>query len=417
MLWIYAINNIITILVFIWYSKTLFVQANYPKKSIAMILLILIALKIVFNLFHSVQINMLVSILTYLGIAHSYFNGSITKKIVFIGFFMIVSFASEMVTYIFLRPILGIVGFQVNSPYFLFFGNILSILILVLLLYMITKMKDIKGMIDNKGLWYFSACPVMSIIIIFSMFSSSMLQTFPALCFYILIGIIMFNIIMCKGFLEIIKSKNIQIEHEKIKNQELHYQLLEEKIDNTKQLIHDIKKHVNILKGYTISNDFIKIKSYIDELSDEIKNEEVIVVTGNQLIDLSLNANKNIFLDNSIDIKYDVRIRDVHPISDLDFNIIFSNILDNAIESCIKTNGHFIKIKLDKVDGNVILKVINPCSYVNANYETTKRDRMNHGYGINIINKIVRKYDGIATFKFEEKNSAFISCVVFAMNR
>ncbi|MEG0093392.1 MAG: GHKL domain-containing protein [Erysipelotrichaceae bacterium] len=274
-------------------------------------------------------------------------------------------------------------------------------------------MNVIKDMVDNKGLWYFITFPVISVIIIYIIVNSNLLEMDPMLCILISFGIILFNIIICVGFVDIIKSKNLQIENEKLKSQKLHNLLLEEKIDNTKQFIHDFKKHINILNGFVNCQDYDKLKEYLEELTTEFKNDEAFVITGNRLIDLSLNANKKILMEHSIDVKYDVKIKNSYPVSDLDFNIVFSNILDNAIESCINTKGHFIKIKLDKKNDLIILKIINPCFHVNENYETMKKNDEYHGYGIKNIKKIVQKYNGVATFDFNKENNVFVSTVIF----
>lgn len=208
------------------------------------------------------------------------------------------------------------------------------------------------------------------------------------------------------------QSKDRQIKDEEQKSQELHYMLLEEKVESSKKFIHDFKKHINMINAYVYDEDWDKLKVYLNELSTEIKKDESFVLTGNKLIDLCLHANKDALTTNTIEIKHDIKIKDVSPVTEFDFNIVFSNILDNAIESCIRTNGHFIKIKLDKTNDLVVLKVINPCLEVKENFETLK-DENEHGYGISNIKKIVEKYDGSATFKFDKEQSVFISTIIF----
>lgn len=222
--------------------------------------------------------------------------------------------------------------------------------------------------------------------------------------------------IICIGFSNIIESKNIQIENEKLKNQELHYQLLEKKINHSKHFIHDYKKHTNLLNEYAKHNEYEKIKDYLNELSNEQNMADYFVFTGHQLIDFIINANKQKLIEYHIQIKHDVKIKDVHPISDFDFNIVFSNIFENAIESCIRCQGDFIKIKLDKVDNLIILKVFNSCNQIKSNFYTMKINQEHHGIGLQNINKISEKYDGKSTFKFDENSNLFISSIFFYVN-
>lgn len=412
MFWTYFINNLILLFLFYWYSNKLFSQEKSKRYRI-LVIVTLVTLKSIFNLYNIFQVNLLITIFTYFSISSFHFEGTITKKVIFIGFFIIVSFISEICASIFLVPLMKQYAILSNTFIHTFIGNFLSRVILFVIIYIITKINDIKNIMDTKGVWYFITFPVISIIIIYSIMHSNLLEINPTLCTIISFGIITFNIIICIGFADIIKSKNIQIENEKFKNQKLHYLLLEEKIDNTKQFVHDFKKHINILNGYINFQEFDKLKSYLNELSIEIKNEESFIITGNQIVDLSINANKNTLMEHSIEIKYDIKVKNIHPVSELDFNIAFSNIFDNAIESCIRTKGHFIKIKLRKINNLIVLKVINPCSKTKINYETSKKNKEYHGYGIKNINKIAQKYNGTATFEFDKENHIFISTVIF----
>ena len=123
-----------------------------------------------------------------------------------------------------------------------------SLLVLISFLYFVTKINNIKDTIDDKVVWYFIVAPVVSIAIIFWIVISKLLTNNPMLCMIITLCIIIYNLIICFGFADIIESKNNQIELKKLKIQELHYQLLEEKFDNSKKFMHDFKKHLNIIQ-------------------------------------------------------------------------------------------------------------------------------------------------------------------------
>lgn len=412
MIWRYVFSNTILILLFLWYNNKLFIKNN-KKNEFIPFLLFLIIIKSLINLCTSFQLNLFFSILTYLLISSYFFIGSLTKKFVFIGFYISASFISEMNAFLILNKILPSYKIIFSSLIYNMLGSLLSTMFLFIIIYIVTKVNDIKDIVDNKELWYFIMLPITSIVIIYSIMNSNMLLLDPNLCILITIGVIFFNIIICIGFVEIIKSRNIQIENEKLKSEKLHFELLEEKFDNSKRFIHDFKKHINLINGYIANNEYSKLKKYLSEVSIEIKNDENFVITGNQVIDLALSSSKEQLSQYNIDIKHDVKIKDIKCISAFDFNIVFSNILENAIESCKRTNGNFIKIKLDGNQNFIVLKVVNPCSEVNQNLETIKFHSEFHGYGIKNIDKIVRKYNGSSTFKFDKKNHLFISTVVF----
>ena len=287
--------------------------------------------------------------------------------------------------------------------------------ILGVLAYLIAKLSNVKRNDDKIHYGYFLSIPTISVFIIYTMMQSNLFDMEPMLsiiCRIISCIIVVLNVLISIKFTHVMQSKDRQIKDEEQKSQELHYMLLEEKVESSKKFIHDFKKHINMINAYVYDEDWDKLKVYLNELSTEIKKDESFVLTGNKLIDLCLHANKDALTTNTIEIKHDIKIKDVSPVTEFDFNIVFSNILDNAIESCIRTNGHFIKIKLDKTNDLVVLKVINPCLEVKENFETLK-DENEHGYGISNIKKIVEKYDGSATFKFDKEQSVFISTIIF----
>lgn len=409
MLFIYIANNLVLITLFFLYCTKLFSQKKSNKYKF-LILFVFIMAKSMVNLCGLFQINSILTITVYFAISFIFFTGTLTKRIVFIGFFLIASFISEIVSHVFLVALLDSV---INESVLIYplFGNIFSRIILIII-YLIIKLNSVKMIVDSKGLGYFIVFPIISIIIIYSLMNSSLLKTDPVLCTMISIGILVFNLIICTGFVEIINSKNVQIENEKLRSQELHYLLLEEKMENSKRFIHDFKKHINLINEYVSSQNIDKLKLYLNVLSDEVIKDDNLILTGNQLIDLLLNANRKVLSSNSITIKYDIKIKEVSPISEYDFNIIFSNILDNAIDSCIRAKGDFIKIKLNKIDGILILKIINPCLEINKNLESLKSNKEDHGYGIQNIRKIVQKYKGTTNFKFDSENSVFISTIL-----
>ena len=318
-----------------------------------------------------------------------------------------------MLSFIFLNHFMTHYGVFNNMFLRNLIGSSLSLLILGIAIYYFSKLIDIKNYTDKNEFWYFIIHPVISIIIIYAIMASEVLTKEPYLSILLIIAVIAYNITTCIGYTKIIKSKNMQIEVEKFKSKLRYHSLLEEKFDSSKRFIHDYKKHINILKGYLDSEDYIKLASYFKEISADIRSVDTFIVTGNQLVDLALNGSKKILEENSIEVKYDINIREIKPVNDYDFNIVFSNILENAIESCKRSKEGFIKIKLDKSENLIVLKIINTCHYSNVDLSTLKSDNAYHGCGIEIIQKIVKKYQGHVNFKHDRENNIFISTVVF----
>ena len=121
----------------------------------------------------------------------------------------------------------------------------------------------------------------------------------------------------------------------------------------------------------------------------------------------------------NIDIQtYDVSDieTELYGISEQEMCTIISNLLDNAIESCIKYNGDkFISLKILHEKEYILINVINTTSKTKVNYngsalKTSKEDKENHGLGTQIINDIAYKYNG--NVKYEIVDNQFIANVM-----
>lgn len=404
----YLLNNIIIILVFIWYNSKIFSYKKHDKRKNTILVIIILLAKSYLNLQNNPQFNLIMSLLTYFLITKILFNSSTLKNIFFNGCFLAVSFVSELFAYVFLEAIVSLNVMSTHTVIYQISSDLISFLLIFLFSLSIVKTNDIKKIVENKKIWYFSVFPIFLIISIYAINSLKLMNSFPLFCLLFIIGIILLNIIVCLGFTNVIQLQNMQIENEKLKTQELHYQLIEEKFENSKQFIHDIKKHTNLITMLFESNDYDKLGNYLEELNTEILREESFIISGNQLIDLIVYSKKTVLEMNSIVIKYDIKIKDIPVLTTLDFNVIFSNILDNAIESCIKSKEKFVKIKLDQVDDIVVLEVINSCDKINQNLKTSKNNEF-HGYGLKNIQKIAKKYNLICNFNYDVDNNLFTS--------
>lgn len=411
----YLINNIILLIIFYWYNSKLFKWKKVGFFQLTITLIMLLT-KCLLNLVNIPHLNLIVTIFVYFIISFLFFYGSNLKKIIFIGFFLISSFVSEIITYIIFEGMVNYIIYLKNSFINLFVGNIICSCILLLLSYYVTKVNDIRDLSDNNTITPLIILPILTILILLAETIFEIVNISPEFSILVTVILLVFNVIICLSFKEMIRLKNIQIENEKLLNKELHHQLLEEKFENSKKFVHDFKKHINVLYELVSTKEYKELEEYLNELASEIKREENFVMTGNQIVDLILHSKQSEIGQNKIEVKCEVKTKNIEPINYLDFNIIFSNIIDNAIESCVMADGHFIKIKLDRQDNIIVLKVINPCLKVSDNFKSMKNNNEYHGYGIKNIKRTAEKYNGMCNFEYDQSNSIFISTVILNTN-
>lgn len=175
----------------------------------------------------------------------------------------------------------------------------------------------------------------------------------------------------------------------------------EKEINEKSKLQHEFKNQLILIKEMDTSK---KVKNYISNLLGE--DEE----TQNKLLLSSLKDVPNGGLKGLIYYKLNHLSEDVelhiHVGSDID-QIVWDKInlndaskivgilLDNAIEAINKEDKKYLVLDLDKCDDNLIFTVSNSCTkkidFDNLDKEGYSTKGKNHGYGLPLLNDIIRK--------------------------
>ena len=120
--------------------------------------------------------------------------------------------------------------------------------------------------------------------------------------------------------------------------------------------------------------------------------------TGIPVMDALLSYKKVIAEQKGISVEYGLCPVESEIMPEQDMISLVGNLLDNAIEGAEKSVEGWIKMECRRVKGKFILLLTNSKSrdiYVTTeNMETTKEDRENHGLGIKIIHKILKRNKG-----------------------
>lgn len=219
-------------------------------------------------------------------------------------------------------------------------------------------------------------------------------------------------IIICASTLGIwVKGKLIRQEKLYLdqKEQMLHsyYQEIMNSQEKNRALIHDMKNHLLILKEYQIQGNLQRIGTYLDELSEELKNGKTKVWTGNQVIDIVLNQKKGIADENNIWMDINSEMVNKWELSDRESCSLFGNLLDNAIEACEQMEDkRWIEVTIYCQQSMVFIEIANSIKQKpeieHGRFRTRKKETERHGVGLESVKRIVEKYDGDIAYQIEE---------------
>lgn len=222
--------------------------------------------------------------------------------------------------------------------------------------------------------------------------------------------------------------------HEKIKHKASENELIEAKLKLSEernnrviQIYREIAKlshdHNNQMKViYRLLNDdkLIAAKEYLSQFVNTQPRESVFF-TGIHSIDAVLGEKNRYAIDNNISIDFDISITSISGIREIDICTILLNLLDNAIEACLKISdpsNKTIKVIIKNVNSMVFIKIENPDIPKTVHegnsifIKTSKADKEKHGFGLLIVDSVAKKYNGSLLTKNE--NGFFSSSLLLS---
>lgn len=167
--------------------------------------------------------------------------------------------------------------------------------------------------------------------------------------------------------------------------------------EKVKALRHDMKHHLNELKILASQNENKAIGKYIDDMEGFIANPNEIVSSGNTEIDSVMNYMLRRAKQELDIVNVDVQLPKAGSHA-FDINVIFGNLLENAIDAATQTKEKRLDFHVELTQGFLRLQIEN--SYNGKTEQdhgrllTTKTDKGLHGIGLENVRKIVEKYDG-----------------------
>lgn len=171
---------------------------------------------------------------------------------------------------------------------------------------------------------------------------------------------------------------------------------------------HDYHNHIQTMKAYLQMNKIEELNQYLNNLDNDLNTVDTVIKTGNVMIDAILNSKISLAKAKDINVNAKAIVPNQLKILEIDLCVIIGNLLDNAIEACLKIENEsdrFIRIYVDIFKEQLYISVQNAnggmIKKIGKTYQSTKSTN-SHGFGLKRIDNIVNKYNGYINRQNEE---------------
>ncbi|MEG2199993.1 MAG: ATP-binding protein [Anaerovorax sp.] len=194
------------------------------------------------------------------------------------------------------------------------------------------------------------------------------------------------------------------------------YEKLTKNMEETARLRHDWRHHLLLIRKYTEERDLVGLEHYLESYFEESTDEEEVPVCSNHSVDIilrhyiALAKQKGISMGVSVDIPDNLKILDYH------LCIVFGNLVENAVENCVKQENQpaFVRVKAKPVGEQLAIIVEN--SYdgeiLMDGEEFLSTKHKGGGIGISSVRSIAEEHGG--SFRISYEDHVFKVFVLFS---
>ena len=181
---------------------------------------------------------------------------------------------------------------------------------------------------------------------------------------------------------------------------------------------HDYHHHIQTMKAYRALGEDEKIDGYLNSLETDLASVDTLTKSGNVMVDAILNSKLSLAKSREIAVNAKAVVPKELGFPEMDLCVIIGNLLDNAIEACMRVEDEakrFIRVYVALKRDNLYISVTNSSGgkiqKQGKKYVSGKGE--NHGFGLMRVDKIVDRHAGY--LKRNDEDGAFTSEVMLPL--
>ena len=215
------------------------------------------------------------------------------------------------------------------------------------------------------------------------------------------------------------RENRVQLRKMKMEMLEENYRQVLQMYQEKATLLHDEKHHIRMLKEMLRAEAYEEAQKLLNDVDREIIESGTRVWSNHQMLDLLLNMKVGEAKKHEIDVE--IRVDEMSNLfmKEADICVLFSNLLDNAIEANLKIKEpekRRICLIGERKGDLLIIKLSNavnePVVLTDGQLVTTKEDKHVHGFGMESVKHVLKKYHGEYTITVSAKEFELVLFLV-----
>ena len=184
--------------------------------------------------------------------------------------------------------------------------------------------------------------------------------------------------------------------------------------ESIRSLRHDLKNHAITLRLLLGEGNIEEAIKYLGAFQEQAAAPANVYCTGNDLLDGLLRQKLSSGVEHGVDVAVSLDFRQGGFIAPFDLCVLMGNVLDNAVEACLKVDSpdkRFIEVSGGCSANCLLVRVKNSCAaqtaFAGGLPRSTKADKTIHGFGLRNTKRVLEHYHGNLTVA-KEGDSCFI---------
>lgn len=208
------------------------------------------------------------------------------------------------------------------------------------------------------------------------------------------------------------QEQDLRLLRQQISIQTENYTALKKNYSVQRKSTHEFERHIQVLRDLLDRKEYETAQDYVRQLQADRTLKVFSIASNNPVIDVVLNQKHQVAQENGIKMRVKVNDLSAVSIQTNELVVLLSNLLDNAIEACLKLEQNKEIVCSILKEDSMYISIRNtsqPVTIIHGEIPTTKQDTTEHGYGLQAVKYILNQLEAEYTFAYSDGWFQFVA--------